>query len=130
MLNNKGIKINYIDSTMCIDSLKITFMDRFYFGRSTRGVVAFSILTRNTRITYLGASSYEVPSHFPSDYAEASDAVILGSYGPVYKQEYDYDLSSLEYIIFLGKSREHASSDFLAKTVSYEITQGDKVIIK
>ncbi len=115
MLKGKGINIKYIEKKMDFEGFEIDFSDSTYVPRSTNRSVALSILMENTRYTYLGASSYEVLDYFASDYANSSDVVVFGSYGPTYQITYDYELNALDGYVFLGSSKDFASSNILSK---------------
>ncbi len=111
MLRDKGICVKYIEKSFYIDDIKLDFCTSSYVPRSTKRAVAFSLLVNDVRLTYLGASSYELANYFPCDYASSSELVIFGAYGPTYTTPYDYELRDLDGYTFFGKSYDFASND-------------------
>ena len=75
--------------------------------RSTKRCVAFSVLAYGSRLTYLGASTYELSNDFVKNNVKASDVIIFGSYGPNYKFHYKYNLTSVDYLVFHDDSRDY-----------------------
>ena len=91
--------------------------------------IAASLLLDNKRYTYLGASSYELLSYFPTDYIEASDVVAFGSYGPSYSIDFDYPVSNIDYFIFLGNSYDFASESIQLESID-RCAIGNRSVIK
>lgn len=129
ILEARGVKLEYIKSSTKVDNIEISFCQSSYNASSTKRSVAYSAIINNVRFTYLGASSYELVDYFPSDYANASDYVVFGSYGPTYKIEYDYELKCLDYCTFLGNSKEFAGFKAQEACANKEISEGTKIHI-
>lgn len=127
LAQEKGIELAKIEESFDFGATCVDFMGYTRLGRSTKRCIAFSVSAYNSRFTYLGASAYEYPSYFPEAYATASDVVLLGSYGPKYRLNYDYELSSVDYFVFHGTSR-----DYLPLEIPNDMVKSDlhKFILK
>lgn len=105
--DSKGIKLSFISEKFDFGEVCVDFMGYELLPRSSKRCVAFSLSAKNSRFTYLGASSYECINYFPKSYAEASDIILFGSYGPSYYIDYSYGLTDADYFVFHGVSRDY-----------------------
>ncbi len=113
VLESKGIECQFSDE-LEIKDVSLTICSDSYISRSTKRAVVFSLLMNNTRYTYLGASSFELGTMEPALLASASDILAFGSYGPKYEVSYYYNAPFLEYILFMGNSKDYAEKDMLS----------------
>jgi hypothetical protein len=107
--NEKNVSLSTFDSEITFEDSKIYVMPRVDMGY--RNAVAFRICANNSVCTYVSSNSRAVPSYFVEDSIEVSDAVIFGSYGPKYNTPYSYKAKSLDYVIFLGDSRDYCQME-------------------
>ena len=105
----KGIELSEIKESFDFGEARVDFMPYTRIGRSTKRCIAFSVSANNARYTYLGASAYEYPNYFPENYASASDVVVLGKYGPAYKNECELDFTGVDYFVLHGTSSDYVS---------------------
>ena len=123
----KGIAFEKIPENLEFGDTCVEFMGYERLGRSTKRCIAYSVSANNSRLTYLGASTYECINYFPGNYAKASDAIIFGAYGPIYKMEYSYDMPNAEVVIF------HTNAQNYCKTaIPQQIIRGTehKIVFK
>ena len=129
IFDKRGVKYDFYISSLTVNNLSLDFCDKATLGDSVKRAVCFSLLLDNKRYTYLGASSYELLSYFPTDYIEASNVVAFGSYGPSYSIDFDYPVSNIDYFIFLGNSYDFASESIQLKSID-RCTVGNRSVIK
>ena len=113
LLNQKKIGYTEFNTTLTINEISIDICEEMIISRSKKRSLVFSIEIEKIKYTYLGASAFELASVLPDKYVKNSDALIIGAYGPNYKKKYNYDTSSLQYVVFLGGSEDFASGAFL-----------------
>ena len=82
------------------------------FDFSEKSIVAINVSYEDINLTYLSASTYNAPTSLINELAYNSDALIFGSYGPVFKTSFEYDVPSLDYAVFLGNSDKYAKEEF------------------
>ena len=82
------------------------------FDFSEKSIVAINVSYKDINLTYLSASTYNAPTYLINELAYNSDSLIFGSYGPVFKTSFEYDVPSLDYAVFLGNSDKYAKEEF------------------
>ncbi|MBR2296423.1 MAG: ComEC/Rec2 family competence protein [Clostridia bacterium] len=123
----KEVKLSQIPEKFNFGDTCVDFMGYERLGRSTKRCVAYSVSACKSRFTYLGASAYEYISYFPGNYARASNAILFGSYGPVYKMEYSFDIPNAECVIFHENAQEYCAIEIPAQAIKPPM---HKIIIK
>lgn len=124
ILDKRGVNYSLYQKELNIKGIKFNFAEKCILGDSTKRSVCFSFLINKTRYTYLGASSYELPDYFPLDYAKGSDIVAFGSYGPNRSLIFDYPVSDIDYLIYLGESYNYSSEQMKSSFTGKEIRGG------
>lgn len=128
ILEKRGVSYALYEKELDISNIELSFADKVHSGNSTKRSVCFSMLINKTRYTYLGASSYELPSYFASDYVNSSDIVAFGSYGPNRSMTFNYPVSNIDYFIYLGSSYDYASDEIKEASLGKEIFNDSSLI--
>lgn len=121
MASKKRIGVSFIEDEMTLCKAKFEFCVDEKLARSVKRVVSFSSVCKDSRFSYLGASSYNLVDYFPENIAYSADVLVFGSYGPNRKTEFYYEAPNADYILFLGDSYDYADDEMI-----YEIH--DKLI--
>ena len=118
----QSIPVSYLDSVLETENTKICFGAKSFLGDSDLRSIVFYVERDNTRVTYMGASSFELCDYFAENSAFLSDGIIFGSYGPKYNTEYDYNVPYLDKCVFLGNSYSYASNSLKRKVADKKVS--------
>ncbi len=122
------ISLLSLENNLEIRGIRLDFASIDTLSRSERRSVSLNISKENYDFLYLGASSYEIFDYFTKDNSYMADVVVFGSYGPVYKKEYYYEIPNASYLVFCGYSYDYARGDLIARNEERIIRTKDEPI--
>ena len=118
--DEKNIDIYFMENKMNFGEISLDVSIKT-IPRSAKDIICISALAKNSRFTYLGASSYELLDGFAENMAYASDIIVFGAYGPSFYVDYNYLTPCLDYCVFLGNSYYFASDEFISSVSGKEM---------
>ncbi len=123
LAKERGIEIYTTNELKGTKSTEIKFSESAHVGYSDVRVVAFSITSKSTKLTYLGNGANHLYNEFSLNEPYLSDVLMIGTAGPERKAQYYYDTGDyLDLCVYLGNSQEYAHPDFSKRVMECATT--------